>query len=42
LRQPQGKLPIRTGVVIDKVPKRVRNVVTIDIAATLDFEGDIS
>ena len=27
---------------IDKVPKRVRNVVTIDIAATLDFEGDIS
>jgi hypothetical protein len=42
LRQPQRELPIRTGIAVDKVPKRVRNVVTIDIAATLDFEGDIS
>jgi hypothetical protein len=40
--QPQREPPIRTGVAIDEVPKRVRNVVTIDIAAALDFEGDIS
>jgi hypothetical protein len=26
---------------IDKVEKRFRNIVTIDIAAALDFEGDI-
>lgn len=36
-----AELPIRTGVPLDKVPKRFRNVVTIDIAARLDFEGDI-
>jgi hypothetical protein len=42
LRQPQRELSIRSGVAINEVPKRVGNVVTIDIAATLDFEGDIS
>jgi hypothetical protein len=42
LRQPQRELPIGTGVIIDEVPKRFRNVVTIDIAAALNFEGDIS
>jgi hypothetical protein len=42
LGEPQGELPIRTGVAIDKVAKRFRNVVIIDIAASLDFEGDIS
>jgi hypothetical protein len=41
LRQPQRELPIGTGVAVDKVPKRFRNIVTIDIAAALDFEGDI-
>src|ERR1700733_16077634 len=41
LSQPQGELPIRTGVAIDKVSKRFRNIVTIDIATALDFEGDI-
>jgi hypothetical protein len=38
---PQGEVPIGTGVTIDNVAKRFRNVVTIDIAARLDFEGDI-
>jgi hypothetical protein len=28
LGEPQGELPIRTGVAIDKVAKRFRNVVT--------------
>jgi hypothetical protein len=32
----------RDSVAINEVPKRFRNVATIDIAATLDFEGDIS
>jgi hypothetical protein len=41
LRQPQRELPIGTGVAINEIPKRFRNVVTVDIAATLDFEGDI-
>jgi hypothetical protein len=41
-RQLQGELPIGTDVAIDKVPKRFRNVVTINIAAALNFEGDIS
>ena len=35
-------LPIRTGVAIDKVPNRLRNIVSVDVAANLDFEGDIS
>jgi hypothetical protein len=39
LRQPQRELPIGTGVAIDKIPKRFRNIVTIDVAAALDFEG---
>ena len=37
-----GEPSIRTGVAFDKVAKRFRNVVIIDIAASLDFEGDIS
>jgi hypothetical protein len=42
LYQPHGKLlPIRADVAIDKVLQRIRNIVTIDIAAALDFEGDI-
>jgi hypothetical protein len=41
LCQPQRELPIGTGAAIDKVPKVFRNVLTIDIAAGLDFEGDI-
>ena len=41
LSQPQGELTIGTGVAIDKVSKRFRNIVTIDIAEALDFEGDI-
>jgi hypothetical protein len=45
LRQPKRKLPIRTGVAINEIPKCVRNVgnvVSIDIAARLNFEGDVS
>jgi hypothetical protein len=42
LGEPQPELPIRTDVAIDEVFKRFRNIVTIDIAAALDFEGDIS
>jgi hypothetical protein len=35
-------MAIRTDVAGDKVSDRFWNVVTIDIPATLDFEGDIS
>ena len=39
--QPQRKLPTRSGVDIDKVLKRFRNVATVNIAAALNFEGHI-
>jgi hypothetical protein len=42
LCQPQRELPIRTGVAIDKVAKGFRNVLTIHIAARLDFQRDIT
>jgi hypothetical protein len=41
LCQSQGELPIGTGVALDEVPEHFRNIVPIDVAATLDFEGDI-
>jgi hypothetical protein len=37
-----ARLLIRTCVAIDKVLEDIRNVVTFDIAAAPDFEGDIS
>jgi hypothetical protein len=42
LRQPQRELPIGARVAINEIPKIFRNVMTIDIAAALDFESDIS
>jgi hypothetical protein len=41
LRQLQRELPIGICVAIDKVLQYIRNVVTIDIATTSNFEGDI-
>ena len=42
LHQPQRELAVMAGIAINEVPKGFRNVVTIDIAAGLDFEGDIT
>ena len=42
LHQAQRKPSIVAGVAIDEVSERFRNIVTIDIAAALDFACDIS
>jgi hypothetical protein len=41
LRKSQGKLAMRTGVAVDKVAERFRNVFALDIATGLDFERDL-
>jgi hypothetical protein len=41
LREPQNEMAIRTDVTLDKISDRIRNVLTIDVAAGLNFEGDI-
>jgi len=39
--QPQGQLPGRTGVAGDEVADMLGNTNALDIAPSLNFEGDI-